>query len=103
MSIEGELVQAAREAATHAQQRATHIHEEYLHAQKRALELKAQFDLANLALKRLDDFKVRIGRDLQCPYCWAERATQCTIYPVGGAPREDIYRCDYGHEYRVTF
>lgn len=61
MPIASDLVQKANEIAARVRQRASRIHQEYLDAQKLALDKKAEFDLADSALKRAADFKVTIG------------------------------------------
>lgn len=103
MSIEGELRQLAREIARQMQGRAAEIRKEYLEAQKRAMELKAELDLANLASERAANFQVARGIDYSCPWCWVERGIKNSLYPVPGTARTDIFKCSDGHDFTVTY
>jgi hypothetical protein len=102
MSIEGELRQRAREIATHVRARAAQLSDEYLEAQKRAIQLKLEFDLSNRALKRTTDYQVMRGVDYLCPWCWIERGIENSLYPVPGTTRTDIFKCSNGHDFTVA-
>jgi hypothetical protein len=102
MSLERKLGRIADEIATHAQKRAAYLRGEYLEAEKLALEKKARFESANLAFKRTANFKVKIGTDYQCPRCWVESGKAASLRADPGDTRDDILRCQFGHEVVIT-
>jgi len=103
MSIEGELRQKAAEIAARIQKRASGLKQEYLDLQKLTSEKKAQLDSVNLAGERLTNFKIKIGIDYQCPTCWIERGIQSSFFPVPSAGRNDVFKCQNGHDFTVTY
>ncbi len=103
MSIKGEFIQKAAEAAAYMQERTARLREEYLTAQKIASDKKAELDLASSAVKRAADFQVTLGADYQCPFCWIESGERTPLRPVSSDTGDDIFRCRHGHEHTISY
>ena len=91
MPIKKDVLQSARDIAARLDKRATEIHEEYLGAKRKAEDLKAKFDMFNVAFDHLSNFKVSINGAYQCPRCWIERDRRSTLSPIYLAGAKTIF------------
>ena len=102
MSIERDLNKAALEIAAQTENRAARIHQEYLDAQTLAANKKKEFEAASSAVKRAADFQVTLGANYQCPLCWIASGRRSDLRPIPSQTRDDIFRCDHGHDFAIS-
>lgn len=85
----------AAEIARNLQGSATSLQRELFDIEARKTAIEAELHAAHLSLKRLADFKVKIGADYQCPRCWVMRGVISALRQVNSSSHhEDWYRCD---------
>jgi len=102
MTIAAQIQQIALEFASNAQHRAFALQSKLAEIEARKVAIEAELHTANLARKRIANFKVQIGADYQCPRCWIEHETRSALIPISGGTRdEDFFRCSTCH-YELT-
>jgi hypothetical protein len=98
MTIERELARIAQALATSLEGRQARLEQEIIDLQKETAKKQAALDAARIAPKRLTDFRVTLGRDFQCPYCWVEHGVRSSLravgHPSGGNADIDYFRCN---------
>lgn len=87
------LFRRAREVAEAAAQQTERLKKEIEAAEKRKAEIEAEFELAKLAVDRLDGFEPEIGGDPQCPDCWVSRGVRSRMIPIPSETGTDWFRC----------
>lgn len=97
MSIATQLAKEAEDLVSRLDRKAAKLDAEYLEAEKRAANLKAERDAARLAPKRLADYTVKLGVNYQCPRCWIERETRSALSSIPSTTGDDRLRCDRCH------
>jgi DNA-directed RNA polymerase subunit RPC12/RpoP len=101
---EEEIAQAALDIAQALQNNAARLREEYLVAEAHAASLKAEYDTARAAPKRLANFQVKIRTDYQCPRCWIENERRSALLPVPSDAHDELMKCRTCHyEIRICY
>ena len=56
--------------------------------------IESQLHAANMATKRLLDFRPMIGADYQCPDCFIKNETRSAMRPIPAGPSGlDLFKC----------
>jgi hypothetical protein len=104
MSVESELIKQAEEIALSYQSRTAQIDRELAEMEAKKTQLKAEFHVTNLALKRLSRFVPIVGSDLQCPRCCANNKTGILHGTAHGTRHIDTFRCHTcNSEFELSF
>jgi hypothetical protein len=93
-----ELGQEAIQIANGFQRRSIELEKELLAMKLKKAELEAHLDAAHLAVQRLDNFRVTIGGDYQCPRCWVAHGVEATIIPQPSDTSLDVFMCRNCHD-----
>jgi hypothetical protein len=59
----------------------------------RLAELRANCDLAENSIGRLNQFAPEIGGIYQCPMCWVSKGLHGDLTPIPSDTNEDLFRC----------
>lgn len=97
MPVEDSIVAVARELAAQAQQRIPHFERQKLHLQKELADVQLSLDAANLAVDRLANFPVTLGRDWACPRCWISTGRLAVLIDVPSDTVDDVLHCRECH------
>lgn len=97
MPVKESIVTIARELAAQAQQRKPHLERQKLRLQNELAEVDLALDSANLAVDRLVNFPVTLGRDWACPRCWIATGRLAVLIDVPSDTVDDVLHCRECH------
>lgn len=99
MAIGASLTKIAGQIVEHLESRAPALKQELIEIEERKLAIERELNAADLAQKRLLNFRPMLGANYQCPSCWVWHEQTSSLYPIGGGTRtEDHFRCSVCHE-----
>lgn len=59
--------------------------------------VKAQFEATDLAIDRLNSFRVTIDGEYQCPRCWIAQGVSAPLIPQPSDTSQDWFKCRVCH------
>ena len=92
-SITVQLVQLAGAIAQDEKARFEALRTEISQLENRLAELRADYDLAENSVGRLDQFAPEVGGNYQCPMCWVSKGLHGDLTPIASDTKEDLFRC----------
>jgi hypothetical protein len=90
------LADLAAHIALGYQHQAADLQRQIAEIDERKAQLLMEREIARRARERFPNYRVQIGFDYQCPYCWLSRGAHGSLQTLGsgnGAGRTDTFRC----------
>lgn len=87
------LADLAGHIALGYQHQATDLQRQIAEIDERKAQLLREREIARRARERFPHYRVQIGVDYQCPYCWVSRGAQGFLQAIESADGSDTFRC----------
>src|SRR3546814_816298 len=92
-----ELRQAAIQIANGFQARRLELERQLEKVKLEVIEIEASLVAADVAVKRLANFRVNLGGDYQCPRCWITQGVNAPLVPQASSTEIDHFACRQCH------
>ena len=87
------LADLAANIAFGYQHQAVDLQRQIAEIDHRKAQLLMEREIARRARERFPDYRVQIGVDYQCPYCWVGRGAEGSLQATESADGSDTFRC----------
>jgi hypothetical protein len=91
--ISQELLARANEVAERLDAKSGQLKQELLEIQIRTKQIEAALHNADVANKRLLNYRPTLGSDYQCPDCFIKNEVRSSLRAIPGKGTHDLFKC----------